>query len=368
MEAQIETGSNEKHVTIADVAAAVGVDKSAVYQTLKGTGRISNERRLQIRKAAEELGYEPDPIAQRLARGRANDTIAIFSLNLDRGIITEHIRLIQEALSLQGYTVPIHAYWFHDFAGAKDQALVVKTLRKERPRAIVVFTPGLREGSLAELRQFQREGGILVTYDTPIPIDCDQVLFSEYENTLQATNYLLDIGHRRIGFVTQGYGRDLDHPRYHAWKDALRARGIGCDEGLTFANGVYEEAGHKAAEWFLALSDRPTGIVVLNDITAATFAGELVRAGLKLPEELSIVGHDGTPVSAYGLLPLTTATRPAEMVAAQTVSFLLDRVARGYSGPPRQSSITGELIVRESTAPPRLPNLAPTDNNSCGPG
>jgi LacI family transcriptional regulator len=87
-------------------------------------------------------------------------------------------------------------------------------------------------------------------------------------------------------------------------------------------------------------------------MTACVFIAELARAGVDLPNELSVIGLDGMPISMYGYLPVTVATRPAAKIARQCVNYLLDRIVKGYDGPPRKVTVNGELIIRESTVAP----------------
>src|SRR5207248_1297952 len=122
-------------------------------------------------------GYEPNPLAQRLAHGHRNATVAIFSGVLDVGLATEKILLIQKALTRRSLEVPIYTCSEPAGDGGKSQLGQIRQLCRQRPRAIVCAAQMLDPAVFDELRAYQRSGGIVVSYDTPVPMECDQVIF-----------------------------------------------------------------------------------------------------------------------------------------------------------------------------------------------
>jgi DNA-binding LacI/PurR family transcriptional regulator len=123
-------------------------------------------------------------------------------------------------------------------------------------------------------------------------------------------------------------------------------------EEWLWANCCYEEAGARLAEKFLKLKERPTAICIINDVTASTFVTQLHRAGVRVPQDVSVVGYDDTPAARYALVPLTTVSHPVEGIARPIIEMLLSRLDGSYNGAPRCVHVKGELIVRESTAAP----------------
>jgi LacI family transcriptional regulator len=110
--------------------------------------------------------------------------------------------------------------------------------------------------------------------------------------------------------------------------------------------------GERLAEAFLRRERRPTGMVVLNDQTAAAFMARLIATGIQIPADLSVVGHDNQPWGAYLPVPLSTVTHPYEELAEAAAGMVSDRLSGKETGPPRRLTLSSELIVRASCAPP----------------
>ena len=115
-----------------------------------------------------------------------------------------------------------------------------------------------------------------------------------------------------------------------------------------------ERSGADLAVQILALSQRPTGICIVNDSAAQACVAELMRAGLSVPGDISVVSHDDLPIASYGAVPLTAVSHPIEEMACAVVEMLCERIEGRFDGPPRRRVLRGELRVRGSTSPPAL--------------
>jgi LacI family transcriptional regulator len=350
-----------KPPTIHDVAGALGLHKSTVSLALSGKGNVSAATRQKVLAAARELGYEPNPLAQRLAHGHRNATIGIFSGVLDVGLATEKILLIQRALSERAFEVPI--YTCFDAAGdaSKSQAAQIRQLCRQRPRAIVCATQMLERAVFDELYAYQRDGGIVVSFDLPAPLECDQVVFDRDHNAYQGARQLLEHGHRRIGVdITpnhawlSGTAGDPQSYRLQGFRRALEEFGAPLRDEWLFRNPAYERGGAEMAQQFLQLRERPTALCIVNEYVALAFMVEVMRAGLRIPADVSIVSHDNQMIASYCPVRLTAASQPVETIARTVVDLLLDRLEGRHEGPPRTVTVRGELLQRDSVAPPVL--------------
>jgi Transcriptional regulators len=350
-----------KTPTIDDLAVALGMHKSTVSKALSGKGNISRDTRARVRDAARALGYEPNPLAQRLASGFRNPTVHIFSGTLDLGMATQKIRLIQQALSAQGWEVSIHASpeapSSADAGGA--QAAQVRHLCRQRPRAVVCAAQMVDPEVFGELEQYQRDGGIVVSYDAPVPLACDQVIFDREDNAYRAARHLLERGHRRLGLGMsrkplwlEGVPGTPQAERFRGFLRALDEYGVAAREEWLFENPPYEEGGEEMARRFLALTDRPTGLCIVNDYVAFAFMVDVTRAGLRVPEDVSIISHDDQPITSRCPVPMTSLSQPAGQIAHEVVTLLNGRASEGYDGPPRVVIVRGDLTVRASVGPP----------------
>ncbi len=348
-----------KPPTIHDVADALGMHKSTVSLALSGKGNVSMATRARVLAVAREMGYEPNPLAQRLATGLGNSLVCIFSGVLDVGLATEKILLIQKALNAQALEVPIYTCYESAREPGKVQAAQVKQLCRQRPRAIVCASQMVEPEVFAELDAYQRQGGIVVCYDIPVPLDCDQVIFDRENNAYQAARYLLECGHRHIGIgLSYTPGRSLETPstphsfRLKGFRRALEAFGAPLREDWLFLNTTYEKGGAEMARHFLSLRERPTGLCIVNDYVALAFMAEVIRAGVRIPEDVSIVGHDNQPIAAYCPVPLTSVTQPTDQIAHAVAQALRARLDDREGAPPRRTIISSELVLRDSVGPP----------------
>jgi DNA-binding LacI/PurR family transcriptional regulator len=345
-----EVSPGKKIVTIGDLAEALGVHKSTVSTALSGKGRVSPAMRARVLKLAEELGYEPDPLAQRLANRANNKTVCLCSGALDPGLATEKIALIQSALTDMGLEVPIYAPAPFK-AGVNSQVALYRQLRRSRPLAIVCSVYSLQDEALAELEAYQQEGGIVVSYDIPIALQCDQVVFDREDNAYQGAKYLLERGHRDIGIgmtrVTLPHARTPQNLRLQGFQRAMDEWNTTLHSEWIFENMTFENGGAEMARHFLELPTRPTGLCIVNDYVTLAFMTEIIRAGVRVPEDVSIIGHDNHTVAKYCPVPLTSVSQPAEEIAQAVVAHLARRL-QGDNSPPQTTVIRGEIIERQS--------------------
>ncbi len=352
-------------VTLRDVAGALGMDKSTVSNALSGKGNVSAKTRARIATVARELGYEPNPLAQRLATGHQNETVCLFSGILDTGITTDKVLLIQQALAEWEMEAPIYACGKLTREPARAQLTQIRQLRRQQPRAILCAAQLVDVSVYAELATYQNDGGLVISYDTPSPLDCDQVIFDREDNTYQAARHLLLQGHRRIAI---GLSRlvwrptfaegDTQQQRLRGFARALEEFGVLPRPEWQFRHGSYERGGEEMARQFLSLApaERPTGLCIVNDHVALAFMAEVMRAGVRIPDDLSVIGHDNQPLAAYCPVPLTSMTQPTERIASTVVEMLMDRIRGSAAGtPPQKVVITSELVQRASVASLRHP-------------
>jgi DNA-binding LacI/PurR family transcriptional regulator len=347
-----------KPPTIDDVAVALGMHKSTVSKALSGTGNVSLRTRARVRSTATELGYEPNPVAQRLANGYRNPTVYIFSGSLDLGLTTQKIRLIQQHLTARSLEVPLYTCPTPGGDSGQSQVAQIRQLCRQRPRAIICAVPMVAPETFRELEAYQREGGIVVSYDAPIPLPCDQVIFDRDDNGYQAARCLLLRGHTRLGI---GMSRTPPRPvgaadtpqsqRLRGFQRALDEFNVPFRREWLFENSNYEEGGEEMAQRFVSQKDRPTGICIVNDYAAFAFMVDIMRAGVRVPNDISIVSHDNQSIASRCPVPMTSVSHPAERIAATVVEMLLERMD-GFDGPPRTVTIQGELVERDSVAPP----------------
>jgi DNA-binding LacI/PurR family transcriptional regulator len=274
------------------------------------------------------------------------------------GLTTEKILLIQKELAQQGLEVPIYTFAEAATADGLSQAFQVRQVCRQQPRAIVCAGQLLGSAAFGELEAYAREGGILVSYDIPIPLACDQVIFDREDNAYQAARHLIEHGHRSIGIGMSNPNRvPLDGElsplalRLKGFRRALHEAGLPVRDEWMFLNPTYERGGIEMARQYLRLKQRPTGLCIVNDYVALAFMVEVMRQRVRVPEDVSIVGHDNQLVASLCPVPLSSTTQPAEEIAKAVVQILLDRLD-GDTSAPRIQVIKSSLVARQSVSAP----------------
>ena len=339
-------------ITIRDVARVAGVSKSAVSAALTGNGRIKTETKAAILQVAAELGFEPNAHARRLQDKGLSQSIGLFTLDLDLSVGTGKIKWIRNLLARQGFEVTIHACSYPDRHNSTDTVREMKLLAQQRPRAIICNTTDLPVGVFEALQSYRAQGGVLLCYDRAVAVECDQVVFDREDNTFQAANHLLELGHREIGFFDVS-SNPRDRSRVSGFEKALNRYELKTRDkwirGYTVEK-EFEENGVEMAAYFLELAQKPTAVCIVNDYAAIAFISELQRAGLRVPADLSVVGHDDRLMARYCNVPLTSVSHPVEAIAQGVVDVLLQRLNGEVDAPFQLQNVRGELAVRQSTS------------------
>ena len=326
--------------TIRDVARQAGVSISTVSRVLNGTSPVHESKRQAVVAAAEALGYVPNPAARSLLGKRTGAVGAL--LPFVRGeFFSELLGGLDEA------------------AQALEMVLVVSTSHRQpsefrravqaldkRVDGLVVMAPQIAAASASSLLR----GDPVVFVNTDVEgVAADAFNFDNVGGARQLTEHLVGLGHERValaaGPAEAGDARD----RARGYREAMGRAGL---PTLEVAAGYAREDGAAAARALFGADPRPTALVAANDVAAMGALAELREMGLRVPEDVSVVGFDGTPMSAHSIPALTTVKVPIREIGAQAVHRLAGRIDGTYGGPPERVVSPVELVVRRSTAPP----------------
>src|SRR5215218_8316529 len=334
-------------VRISDVASAVGVSIATVSASLNGveSARISADTQARVREVADRLGYVPNRLAQGL-RGQRSGTIGFV-----------------------GDTVATTPYAVGMILGALEAARAADWV------VLLMNTEGHRDleaRELATLLQHQVDGVLYATMshrsvEVPAVLGDTSVVLVDAESAdpkvssavpdevagaMTAVGELLGHGHRRIAFINNPDPTLAATGRLEGYKRALGQAGIGIDPALIVAatdNGP--EGGYQAARQLLALPERPTGLFCFRDLMAMGAYQAAAEAGVRIPQDLSVVGFDNMEFAA-GLFPgMTTVALPHYEMGSWGVQQLL-ALLKSPSERAKQVKLSGQLIRRRSVAPP----------------
>ncbi len=324
---------------MADVAQHVGVSRALVSIVFRGAKGASDATRERVLEAAAELGYRPDSLAQGLRRNRSRNLGVLFNLRRPFEVeLVEHMYSVARDL---GYDLLLGP-----FTPGRGQDTVIDELLRYRCAGLIVVGPDLHARDLEPLAAEVAvvEVGRDVTHGLVDVIRNDDAV-----GTRQAVDHLVDLGHRAIAYVDGG-----DNPGAVYRRDGYRAAmtGRGLDEQIRVVTGGYtEEGGVEAAKALLA-DGLPTAVIAANDLCAVGILDTVIRRGITVPRDLSVIGYDD---SRFGMLPgidLTSVRQNIPKAAKLAVKAVVDRLDEP-SRRPRDVIIAPRLVIRGTTARPR---------------
>ena len=339
----------EKPATLVDVARAAGVVAMTASRAINGTGYVSGEVRDRVLKAAKKLDYRPNVLARSLKQSRLN-TVGIMLPDIANPFSAELVAGIQDELAGAGYA----AFLATAGRSVERERESLLSFVDHRLDGILVATRGTELGNEA-IAEITRQNIPIVTVGRPIEgTAVDRVTADHRKGAFAATTHLIDLGHKRIGFVGVTMEDAFNLRRFRGYLDALTERGLSLNKNFVVgaANGpAYstEEDGYAGMLALGKMKKRPTAVVARNDFTAIGVLRAAHELGLSVPEDIAIVGFDNIPLSTFTIPPLTTVAQPITEQGRRAAHFLIDRIEQRYTGKAREICLECELVIRQST-------------------
>jgi LacI family transcriptional regulator len=305
---------------------------------------VAAETREQVQLAIVELDYHPNAQAISLSRNRSN----IVGMIVDRAGDQFFGPIVDgacEALIEQGRFMLVA-----QTDNLAQPSAIEALLRSRRIDGIILTLP--LEASLAQARNLAQRKLPIVLVDLHFDMDVDFISVDSFHGAFTATEHLIKLGHRRIGIIYNRQDLPVGLVRLEGYKAALLAYGLPFDPALAVQGRWGVLPGELGAAALLSLPERPTAIFACDDQMAVGAMQTLYRAGLRIPDDISLIGFDDIEFAAHTNPPLTTIRQPLrEMgyLAGQQVCRLIDD---GINAPPLRMTIKPELVMRDSTAPP----------------
>jgi LacI family transcriptional regulator len=327
--------------TIKDVARTAGVSPATVSRVLSGKDSVDPELARRVRATALELDYRPSSVARSL-RTKRRAVWGIIVSDIRNPFFTELVRGVEDAAQQAGYALIVgNADERYD-----KEASYVDLFVAERMAGVI----------LSPASQAMSDVGPLLDHAVPvITVDrelhrtgVDSVLVDNEGGGYQATKHLLLQGYGRIACITGPADRTTASSRLAGYVRAHREAGLPIEDELVRRADFKETGGAQAAENLLALSRPPDALFVTNNQMTLGALDAISRRGLKVPDDLGIVGFDDPPWAGLICPPLTAVAQPAYDIGATAADLLVRRIARASDGPERIVLPTS-LIVRASS-------------------
>ncbi len=338
-------GTATSNVTIFEVAAQAGVSYGTVSRVLNNDPHVKTETRERVSRVIQDLGYVVNRQARSLAGGKTH-IIGMLVPDLGTGYIGEIIQGIDSELQLSGYD------------------LMLYTTHR---------TPVLEADYVANLAQGMVDGLILVLPRNPrdyidilnsrhfpfVLIDhqgwgteCPAVSATNWQGAFNATEYLIQLGHKRIGIITGWMDLDSAVDRLEGYKAALWTHHIPFSEELVRESTFQQLDGYKSAMELLTLPEPPTAIFASNDVMAFGAMDAVRETGQRIPEDISVIGFDDIPQAGAIHPALTTVRQPLRNMGSVAAQMLLD-LLKHPDIPSKRIELPTGLVIRDSCQPPR---------------
>jgi DNA-binding LacI/PurR family transcriptional regulator len=330
-------------VSIKDIARLAGVSYSTVSRALNDSPVVSRETAARIKKAASDAGYAPNAVGRSLATGRTR-TIGVIVTTIADTFAAEIVAGIEAVAGENGFSVVLACA----HANPEREISIVKSFRENRVDGLVITAS--RVGTLyAPLISEMKVPLVLVNHFSPGRF-AQSVMIDNVSGAREVTQHLIKLGHRRIAYVADQFGRQSDTDRFSGYRQALTEADIPFQPKL-LVHGNGKPLGAVAPmEKLLSLPERPTAVFCYNDMSALGALHVAVKNGHRVPEDISLVGFDDLFFNPFTEPALTSLRQPMKTMGQEAAKVLFSLLAGEQT--EHLIVLKGELIIRSSTAPP----------------
>jgi len=335
-------------VSIKDIAKAAGVSHSTVSRALSDSRLVKTETKTRIQSLAREMGYSPDAWARSLVM-RQTRTVGLVVTTFADPFIAEVVQGIESTAYEHGYTVILAS----SNSEPTRELAAVEMLRSKRVDGVIVTSS--RVGALYQ-QHLERIGVPVVLLNSHSEQSGRYTFSVTVDNQhggYLATQHLIELGHRRIAYVTGPADTSSSQGRLDGYRQALANAGIAFDPDLVVTGTGRAEAGEQAFLKLMALVERPSAVFCYNDVTAIGLLRAAREANLFIPQDLSVVGFDDIPFASCMYPSLTTIAQPKFEMGQQATQMALALMPAQNPSSAKVSDIVvkGQLVVRASSGP-----------------
>jgi LacI family transcriptional regulator len=337
---------SNKSPTINDVAALAGTSKRTVSRVINNSDRVNEATRTRVQQVIDQLNFSPSRQARGLAASRSfllglvYDIPTLFTAEIQNGIL----QVCGEA----GYELVVHACPT-DSEGPIEN--ISRFISRANLDGVIVVSPVSELEGLAEA--LDKTGCNYIQFSSELKGESWKHVVTDYLPAISdMTHHLVKFGHRDVGFVSGSPNAISSQKRYESFESALAVNGLEMRPEAIVEGAFTYESGVKAAKTLLALKQRPTAIFAANDEMAFAVIHVANDMGLRVPQDLSVVGFDGTPFSTFFIPSLSTIIRRTDEMSVLGTKKLLALIEDGPDAAQRfETMISPQFVPRESTGP-----------------
>ena len=329
--------------TIHDIARELKISASTVSRALNDNPRISLKTKEKIKVVADQLGYRPNTLASNL-RNKKSNTIGIVVPLINRHFFSSVISGVEDVAFKAGYNVVISQS--NDLA-AKEIS-IVQSMFSNRVDGLIISI-AMQTDSYDHLKLFKKKNIPLVFFDRVVPeIETDKIVVDDFAGGFQVTQHLIDQGYMRIGHLAGPQNLTTYLDRKHGYMEALKTNGIAYDESLIIVNTLTSDEGVPAIQQLMSLSNPPDAVFCGNDTTALSVMIYLRDNGIRIPEDMGLVGFSNEPFSKVVSPSISTIAQPGFLIGQKAAELIIQKIEnkdRTY----QKIVLPTDLIIRDSS-------------------
>lgn len=333
--------------TIADVARQAGVSTATVSRVINGQSVVAPTTRERVLAVIRELGYQPNALAASLVLRRSH-TLGVVLPDISNPFFPEVVRGLEDAAHAAGYNVILCN---SDLDTAKEIEYF-EVLRQKRVDGLIYHSGTVTDAHLEAFQRLKLPVVLAATQDPRGELPC--VLVDNRQAAAEVIEHLIGLGHRRVAVVT-GNDPVSGESRLQGYRDALAGHGLQLEDGLVVRAEWTAEQAYQAVQSLIRRGPVPTAFAAASDLMALGVMGALHDTGLRVPEDVSVIGFDNISLAGTVRPGLTTMAQPMYEIGSEAASLLIrclteedPEACRG-----RRHVLPHRLVVRDSTAPPR---------------
>lgn len=325
------------------VAEMSGVSITTVSHVINNTRVVSKDVRDRVESVIQQLNYVPSAIARSLKNDRSN-TIGMMIPNNSNPYFAEVIQGVEDASFEQGFNIIL----CNAYDDPEKQLEYIRVLMSKRIDGLILVSSGTDE-SLAKLLAEVNVPKVLVDREVA-GVSADFIEADHEQGAYLATRYLIELGHREIACVSGPQELLPCQDRISGYHRALHEAGLTEKPEYLIYSDFTSQGGYAAFEQMLHLPNRPSAIFASNDLMAFGGICAAHAAGIRIPDQLSVVGYDDIALASFCTPPLTTVAQPKYEIGSVTAKTLIERIVNSDM-PWKRDKLETQLVVRQSTAP-----------------
>jgi LacI family transcriptional regulator len=336
--------SSHKDVTIYDIAKALDISPATVSRGLKDHPGLRKDTKKRIMEAARQMGYQHNMFARNL-RVKKTNTIGVIIPRLNSYFMSTVIAGMEQVANDRGYILIIS----QSQESVKKEVASVNTMFNSRVDGILVSLASDTENIDHFNAMLKKEIPILFFDRVAEHTKCTSIIIDNTRAGYDATKHLIDQGCQRIVHIGGSLRRNVYAERLKGYRHALTEGGIAYDENLVMITNLSEQDGSEAAQQIMKMNPRPDGIFCANDTTGVACIQELTQAGIKVPEQIAVVGFNNDPIARVIDPNLTTIHYPGHEMGEIAATTLLNALNNSQAGNLNTLVLRHNLIIRQSS-------------------